>query len=590
MKKTKIAVTLILLTVLVFAACSCRDNGTKPSKTKVPIIVTTSGNTETEASGEPSEKKEEPAKQNKDIVILATSDVHCCPQKGFGYAGLYRIREKFLKEGCEVILVDDGDEIEGHGELFGTVTQGEQVIDLMNKMGYDLAVPGNHDFNYGPDRLIELASKANYPYLSCNITKNGQLVFKPYVIKEVAGKKIAFIGATTPRTMGFYTSTSLFQDENGKTIYNFKNGNKSKKLIETIQVYVDSVREQGVDYVFMVTHIGQAKKYKDYENISYIIRNTHGIDVFLDGHSHDYKKYEFVNTEGKVVPRIGMGSKFSRIGYVRISGKDGSIDVDIFNWTSGPVSAAELFGIKNEMSEATDKALEECNDIFYTKSGNIEYPLMINDAVKKTADGKPYKNISRVETNLGDICADAFRVISGADVAFVPADKFNEALGPGEFSMRDCYMVLPSSKKICVVQATGQQILDALEWSCRSYPNANSGFLQVSGVTLKVNKKQESTIKTKKGKFDKVEGKRRVTDVKIGGTAIDPKKTYKVASYIGLIRDANYGYTMFTSCRKLSTPSGLDFQILYEYLKNNLQGTVGSAYSNPIGQKRITAA
>ena len=590
MKKTKIAITFILLMALAFAACSCKDKGAQLNETKVPIIVTdTSETAETDASQAPSESEGEPVKKNKDIVILATSDVHCSPQKGFGYAGLYRIREKFLKEGCEVLLVDDGDEIEGHGELFGTVTQGEQVIELMNKMGYDLAIPGNHDFNYGPDRLIELASKANHTYLSCNISKNGKLIFQPYVIKEVAGKKIAFIGATTPRTMGVYTSTSLFQDDDGKTIYNFKNGNKSKKLIDTIQSYVDAVREQGVDYVILMTHIGQAKKYKDYENISYFIRNTHGIDVFLDGHSHDYKKYEFVNTEGKIVPRIGMGSKFSRIGYVRISGEDGSVKVGIFNWTSGAVSAAELFGIENEMSEETDKALKKYNDIFYTKGGNIEYPLMINDPVKLTAEGNPYKNISRVETNLGDLVADAFRISTGADVAIVPADKFNEALGPGDFSLRDCYMALPSSKKICVVQATGQQILDALEWSCRSYPNANSGFLQVSGVTFKVKKKQEHTIKTKRGKFDTVEGKRRVGSVKINGVALDPEKTYKVASYIGLIRDANYGYTMFMSCKRLSTDSRLDFQILYDYIMVNLKGTVGSAYMNPTGQKRITA-
>ena len=588
--KIKIAVSVFLLAALTFAACSCKDNGTKPGGTESLITTTTSETTETETSAAPSESEEILTRKKKDIVILATSDIHCCPQKGFGYTGLYRIREKFLKEGCEVILVDDGDEFEGHGELFGPVTQGEQVVELMNKMGYDLAIPGNHDFNYGPDRLLELTTMANHTYISCNISKNGKLMFQPYLIKEVAGKRIAFVGATTPRTMGVYTSTALFQDNNNKLIYGFKNGNKAKTLINTIQRNVDAVRAQGVDYVVLMSHYGQAKKYKEYENITYIAQNTHGIDVILDGHSHDAKKLKLVNTEGRNVTRIAMGARFSRIGYVRISGEDGSLKVGIFNWTSGDVSAAELFGIKNEMTEETDKALAKFNDTLYTKGGNIEYPLVINDPVKLTSDGKPYKIISRGETNLGDFAADAFRVTTGADVAFITAEKFNASLGPGEFSLYDCYVTLPSLKKVCVIQATGQQILDALEWSCRSYPNANSGFLQVSGITFKVDTKLKHSIKSKHGKFEKVEGKRRVSNVKIQGKAIDPEKTYKVASYIGLVKSGSNGYTMFKDCKTVKTEKRLDFQILYDYIMVNLKGTVGSQYKNPTGQKRITAA
>ena len=148
----------MLMAVLAFTTCSGKDKQNIPS-----IVSETAAQTETSETSEtaePSETAAEPQKK-KDIVILVTSDVHCCPQKNFGYAGLYRIREKFLKEGCEVILVDNGDEVEGHGEMFGTVTRGKQVIELMNKMGYDVATPGNHDFNYGPERLIELAEKAN---------------------------------------------------------------------------------------------------------------------------------------------------------------------------------------------------------------------------------------------------------------------------------------------------------------------------------------------------------------------------------------------------------------------------------------------
>ena len=80
------------------------------------------------------------------------------------------------------MLVDDGDAIQG--EPIGTMTTGEGIIDIMNAVGYDLAVPGNHEFDYGMDRFLELTKKANFPYLSCNFNKEGELVFQPYVIKE----------------------------------------------------------------------------------------------------------------------------------------------------------------------------------------------------------------------------------------------------------------------------------------------------------------------------------------------------------------------------------------------------------------------
>lgn len=587
MKKTlKLTATLMLLGVLAFTACSGKKEQNIPS-----IITQTTAPAESsvpDESSAPSGSTEEPQRKNKDIVILATSDVHCCPQKGFGYAGLYRIREKFLKEGCEVILVDDGDEIEGHGELFGTVTQGEQVIDLMNKMGYDVATPGNHDFNYGPDRFIELTQKAKYPYISCNITKNGKLLFEPYVIKEVAGKKIAFVGVTTPRTMGYYTSESLFKDNNNKTIYSFKGGNKNKKLFAAVQAYADYARKAGADYVFLMSHFGQAKKYNDWDEITTLVANLRGIDAVLDGHSHDAKKLELTDADGKTVDRIAMGSKFSRIGYVRISCEDGSVKTQIFNWNSS-VSASELFGIKNEMSEEVDKSLAEYKDIFYGKNGTNNNPLFINDPNNVHPDGSPIKIISKTETNLGDFAADAFRIVTGADVAFITADKFSEALPQGDVSLRDLYMVLPTAKKTVTVYATGQQILDALEWSVHSYPEANSSFLQVSGITFQIKTKVKTPCKVKKGKLKEIKGDRRVCNVKIGGAAIDPEKTYKVTSYLSTITGASGGYKMFKSCKRVKMDSRLDFQILYQYMTENLKGVIGDQYLNPGGSKRITA-
>ena len=591
-KKTlKLITTFMLLAVLTFTACSGKEKQNIPSIISETTAAQASDPDATSGDepAAPSETPEAGEKKNKDIVILATSDVHCSPEKGFGYTGLYRIREKFLKEGCEVLLIDDGDEIEGHSELFGTVTQGQQVIDLMNKMGYDVATPGNHDFNYGADWFVSLASKANYPYISCNITKNGKLVFQPYIIKEVAGKKIAFVGVTTPKTIGFYTSESLFQNDSGKVIYDFKGGKKNKNLFTAVQSYANYARAAGADYVFLMSHFGQAKKYNAWDNITTLVASTNGIDAVFDGHSHDAKKLQLPNSDGKIIDRIAMGSKFSRIGYLRISGEDGSITTGIFNWNSS-VTASELFGIRNEMTEEVEKSMAEYKDIFYGKQGENKNPLYITNPNVLHTDGTPVKYIDKAETNLGDYCADAFRVMTGADVAFIPADKFNDNLPQGEVSMRDFYMVLPNSKRTMTVSATGQQILDMLEWSVRMYPQANPAFAQVSGVTFKINTKIKTPCKSKKGKLKEIKGERRVSDVRIGGIAVDPERTYLVTSYISVIRTSNGGYNMFKKCKRVKSDTRLDFQLITDYMKNNLKGVIGDQYVNPTGNRRITAA
>ena len=116
--------------------------------------------------------------KNGDIYILFTSDVHCGIDSGFGYAGLWQIRNTLESQGYETILVDDGDAIQG--ETIGTLSKGEKIIELMNAVGYDVAIPGNHEFDYGMDNFLKLAEEADFPYISCNFNYMGEPVFDPY--------------------------------------------------------------------------------------------------------------------------------------------------------------------------------------------------------------------------------------------------------------------------------------------------------------------------------------------------------------------------------------------------------------------------
>ena len=196
---------------------------------------------------------EEAGGLEKDLIVLYTSDVHCGIDQHFGYVGLKAVRDSLEAAGNYTLLVDDGDSIQG--EPIGTVTEGEAIIELMNAIGYDIAIPGNHEFDYGMDRFLELAQMAEYPYISCNFNKEGELIFDPYIIKEFDGVKIAFVGITTPETLSSSTPR-YFQDEDGNYIYGFFQDTTGEALYSAVQSAVDDARAEGVDYVFAMAHTG----------------------------------------------------------------------------------------------------------------------------------------------------------------------------------------------------------------------------------------------------------------------------------------------------------------------------------------------
>ena len=264
----------------------------------------------------------------KDVVVLFTSDVHCGIESGFGYAGLWQLRESLEAEGQATLLVDDGDSIQG--EPLGTLSRGEAIVGLMGDMRYDVAVPGNHEFDYGVDRFMQLAGEARFPYVCCNLSREGKPLLPAYVIKEAAGLKIAFVGVTTPETISS-SSPSNFQDGDGNFIYSFMQDMTGDPLYEAVQSAVDGARAEGADYVYLVGHLGKSAHSRPW-TCEDVLSHTDGIDVLLDGHSHDTERMVIRNKSGKDVVRAAVGSKLSCIGYSRISAKDGSIDTGIWRW------------------------------------------------------------------------------------------------------------------------------------------------------------------------------------------------------------------------------------------------------------------
>ena len=539
------------------------------------------------STGEPAAAAEDSQAQDenedkKDIMILYTSDIHCGIDEGFGYAGLEQIRKYEQEKGYEVILVDDGDNIQG--DPLGLLTKGDALIDLMNKMGYSVAIPGNHEFDYGVDNFLSLAEKAQFKYISCNFQYKGENVFDPYVIREIGGRKIGFVGVTTPTTITASKPT-LFEDENGEFVYSFLQDETGEGVYNAVQSAVDNARKEGAEYVIVLGHMGNEEQCRPWTYAD-VISHTNGIDAFLDGHSHDTDQVIMKNKDGKEVPRSACGTKMQHIGWCRIPA-EGEVTAGIYSWTLDD-SAPEVLGIENEMSTAVKEARGSISKLLEGKIAVSEQEMTIYDPVAVDPEWGKVRMIRRAETNLGDLCTDAYRFVTGADIALLGGGGIRVSIPAGDVTMKNMYEVFPFGNEICVVQATGQQILDALEWGAAAVPGESGGFMQVSGLSYEIHTYIDSTCtKDVNGMFTGVAGERRVRNVKVNGTPIDPDALYNVAGNDYWFLNGGDGQTAFNGAERVDAGGMLDVQVLVDYLTRELDGVIGKEYSDPTGQGRI---
>ena len=518
-----------------------------------------------------------------DIVVLYTNDVHCAVAQDdenqvLGYAKVAALKEELEEAGSEVILVDAGDAIQG--EAIGTLSSGEYLVQIMDEVGYDIAVPGNHEFDYGMEQFLKLAEEADYDYISANFTDltTGEPVFDAYEIEEEGGVKIAFVGVCTPKTITSSTPV-YFQNDAGEYIYGFRQDETGAALYDCVQSAVDAARAEGADYVIAVTHLGIEAECSPWMSTE-LIGNTNGIDVVLDGHSHSTIEGDLVkNKDGANVLMTSTGTKLSAIGKLTIA-EDGALSSELVYDYEGSDPEVEAFiaGIQAEFEETLNQVVAK-----------TDVALVINEPSTLDKEEK-IRLVRNAETNLGDLCADAYRYVSGADVALVNGGGIRTDILAGDITYDDIISVHPFGNELCMVEATGQQILDALEMGARVTPEENGGFLQVSGLTYEIHTDMESTVKLdENGMFQGMLGDYRVQNVMIGDEPLDPDKTYTVASHNYMLKNAGDGINMFTECELLLEDIMLDNQVLITYITEGLGGVVGEEYAEPYGQGRIVA-
>ncbi|MBP3441739.1 MAG: bifunctional metallophosphatase/5'-nucleotidase [Clostridia bacterium] len=524
------------------------------------------------------------ATESLGVAVIYTNDVHCAIDD---YPVLAAYRAELIAQGKEVIVVDAGDAIQG--EVIGALTEGEAIVDIMNAVGYDYAVPGNHEFDYGMDVFLDLAqNKAQYEYISSNFYNLSSVspIFAPYAIEDFGAYQVAFVGISTPETITKSTP-EYFKDEGGNFIYGFPvfpGGMTNEDLYNNVQDSVDSAVSDGADIVIAVGHTGEVET-SDGWKTSDIIANTSGIDYYIDAHSHETVEVEvYKNENNEDVYRTSTGFKFNNFGVLTISGSEA--DFELINPDS-----VEVETMSAQAQSAYDAAKEKV-DGYNDEIAYLYDEIGTSEAKLTTFDDDQSWAVRKRETNTGDFVADAYRAVTGADVAIANGGGIRSEIEIGSVTRKMLMDVNAFNNDMCVLEVTGQQLVDVLEHGARECPEPSGGFFQVSGVTFEIHTYNESpVICDQLDNFISIDETmpRRVQKVCVGGVPVDLEKTYTLAGSAYVLTQGGDGLTMLEGATVVQQ-EGLpcDSEMLLKYFTEMLDGKISAAqYGHPGGDGRI---
>ncbi len=503
-----------------------------------------------------------------DVTILYTNDVHTyidnkSPKPT--YAAIAALKKSIEDTGRDVLLVDAGDHIQG--TAYGSMDDGATIIELMNEAGYDLATPGNHEFDYGMARAKAVIQEADFPYVSCNWVdlRTGFNVLPSVKFFFVGGRKIAFVGVTTPETFTKSTPAYFMNDAQTKYIYDILGGEDGQKLYDAVQKAIDKAEFWGADTIIGLGHLGVDPSSSPWTSEE-VIAHTHGFTAFIDGHSHTVMANKQVtDASGKAVTLTQTGSYFKNIGKMTV-GADGTITTELIDTYEG-LDAAVAATASNWISAVDDMLGEEI------AVGDTKF--YINDP----ATGK--RRIRSGETNLGDFVADGiytyFNEIEElhCDVAIMNGGGIRTDVEAGPWSFKTCKTVSPFGNVACLMSVTGQQIQDALEFGARfagAEGKENGGLLQVAGARYTIHTGTPNTVQTNdKNVWTGSAATPRVSNVEIydktTGTyqPLDPNATYALAGMNYTLRNLGDGFAMFDGATLIKDYVSEDYLVMSSY-------------------------
>ena len=513
-------------------------------------------------------------------VILHTNDVHVAFQDNIGYDGLALYKKELEAQYDHVMLIDAGDAIQG--APIGAISKGIEIIKMMNRVGYDLAVPGNHEFDFG-DALAECAQALDCGYTCVNYcTSDGEPIFSPWRILEAGDVKIGFVGVVTPDTF----TKSVIKDilnEVGEPMYDFLADYTGDRLAERVQQAIDEVRDAGANYVILVSHLGNNDSITPQYRCDAIVGKLTGLDMVIDGHSHELYNRTVTDGAGKLLPVAQANTKLTAIGQLTIY-RDGRLEERLIDSVPEPTDIPFERVTRHKVERCVDPDMKAYLDgvvaayapLMERKLGTLSRDLIVRDG---------QVDVSRdAENGLCDLVADAFRAIGGTQTALINAGSVRNNLEAGTVTYNSILNILPYSSDVVTAKVTGQMLLDALEFGVALLPNISGRFPQVSGIAFHVNAGiPTSVVQDSTGQFAGVDGPRRVYDVAVGGAPIDPKAEYTMTIPSFLLNGGD-GYAMFKEADILSSTMLADNELVMKYIEENLNGVIPEAYEDAQGR------
>ena len=486
----------------------------------------------------------------KSIVILYENDVHCGID---GYQKMAGLRDAINKTDTAYAgAVCVGDFLQGN--TTGAISKGQYVVDIMKLMDYDAVTLGNHEFDYGVPRMKMLLEQLNAPIVSCNLydVADQQFVYMPYIIKQYGNKKVAFIGATTPETM--ILEAYAFYDTNGGLEYDLR----PKTFYQLVQQTVDDARAKGADYVVLLSHVGETTQSMGF-NSHLLVNNTRGIDVVLDGHSHEiFENAKATNLDGQEITVTQTGTQFERIGKLLIT-PDGRMTTKLLKPADVPYVNARVKAATDSIHKLVDAATSKV-------VAHTDYRLVVSDENKQWI-------IRGSETNAGDLVADAYRYALKSDIAFENGGGIRNDIMAGDITYGDVIGMLPYDNILRRVAVSGKLLKEMLTRCTALVPVLDGNFPQCSGLRFTIHCKSH-----------------RVSDIEVlqenGKYApLDENHTYSV-TMTNYTHEGGGFFDMFKKCSVLQESTVRYHEALIDYLTKVLGGNTGKAYAQPQG--RIT--
>jgi len=390
------------------------------------------------------------------FIIVHTNDTHCYfgDDGSLGFSTVKALKDSYEERGETVFVVDAGDFMQGNS--YGTLTNGEAAIEVMNAVGYDVGIPGNHEFDFTLEVMLENISGLNFPIICSNLIykSSGESIFPEYIVLEKGGKKVGFFGLLTPDT----------EKEAKKGCMG---DSKVTDPFEAAERMVGILEEMDLDCIVALGHVGLDRS--STVNSDQICSMVSGIDIFIDGHSHTEMEYGKVcNGTIDVIPSdttiASTGCFSAHVGTVTVTG-DGEIEAKLYRGEK--IDDAPV-------DDVVKKIHDDVEEILSQKIGHTEIFL----------DGER-ENVRTKETNLANLVADSMRASTGSDIAVINGGAVRTSIPPGDITMKDAYDVNPFINILWVMDVTGKDLKNLMEFSYNKLGEVFGGFIQISGMTVK---------------------------------------------------------------------------------------------------------